>query len=131
MLIDDDEDVRAVSRNLQRARGKWGRISKILSREGTDSKTMASFYKAIVQSVLLYGAESWAITKSVEKKLRSFHRRCARYITRRHIRQNEDESWTCPASDSVLEEAGLWTVQEYIRRRRETVMNYANKTTIY
>jgi hypothetical protein len=34
------------------------RISRIRSREGACPKAMATFYKAIVQSVLLYGSES-------------------------------------------------------------------------
>ena len=92
---------------------------------------MASFYKAIVQSVLLYGAESWVISERTLLKLRSFHRRCARYITGQHIRENDDGSWTCPNSERTLEEAGLWTVEEYIERRRSTVMGYAVERSIY
>jgi hypothetical protein len=30
-----------------------------------------------------------------------------------------------------LEEAGLWTVEEYIERRRSTVMGYAVERSIY
>ena len=58
---------------------------------------------------------------AMEKKLNSFHHRCARYITGQHIRQNPDESWTCPSSEYVLIKAGLWTIKEYVRRRRSTV----------
>ena len=91
---------------------------------------MASFYKAIVQSVLLYGSESWVMTLSMEKQLQSFHRRCALYITGQHIRQNDDGTWTHPSSENVLEMAGLWTIQEYIKIRRNTVMKYARSRFI-
>jgi exonuclease III len=131
VVNNSDGDGPTVHRSLQRARATWGRIGRVLSKEGADPKTMASFYKAVVQSVLLYGSESWTLTLSMEKKLQSFHRRCARYVTGQHIRQNPDETWTCPSSEMVLEKAGLWTIQEYIRRRRATVKMYAASQPIF
>ena len=126
-----DDDRPTVIENLRKARIKWGRISRILSKDGANHKAMASFYKAIVQSVLLYGSESWVLTLAIEKQLQSFHRRCARYITGQQIRQNEDGTWTYPSSESVLEMAGLRTIQEYIKSRRNTVMKYARSRLIY
>jgi hypothetical protein len=126
-----DDDRPTVMENLKKARMKWGRISRILSKDGANPKAMASFYKAIVQSVLLYGSESWVLTLAMEKQLQSFHRRCARYMTGQNIRQNEDGSWTYPSSENVLEMAGLWTIQEYIKSRRNTVMKYARSRFIY
>ena len=126
-----DDDRPTMMENLKKARMKWGRISRILSKDGANPKAMASFYKAIVQSVLLYGSESWVLTLTMEKELQSFHRRCARYITGQHIRQNEDGTWTYPSSKNVLEMAGLCTIQEYIKRRRNTVIKYAKSRFIY
>ena len=37
-----------VERNLQRARGKWGRMVKLLGREGSDRITAGRFYVAVV-----------------------------------------------------------------------------------
>ncbi len=130
ILDNHDNDLPAVEQNLRKARQKWGRIGRILSKESAKPRVMASFYKAIIQSVLLYGAESWVISKRTLSKLWSFHRRCARYITGMHIRENSDGSWTCP-SEETLVAAGLWTVEEYIRRRRSTVMTYAIERSIY
>jgi hypothetical protein len=59
ILQSNDKDMAAVTNNLQRARTKWGQIGRILSRKGANPRSMATFYKAIVQSVLLYGSESW------------------------------------------------------------------------
>ena len=126
-----DDDRPTVMENLRKARMKWGRISRILSTDGANPRAMASFYKAIVQSVLLYGSESWVITLSMEKQLQSFHRRCARYITGQHIRQNDDGTWTYPSSENVLGMAGLCTIQECIKSRRDTVMKYARSRFIY
>jgi hypothetical protein len=66
----------AISRNLKRARIAWGRIGKIQTKERADVKSMASIYKAIIQAVLLYGAESWVVTTGMQQKLESFHHRC-------------------------------------------------------
>jgi hypothetical protein len=131
ILDNNDDDRPAIKRNLTRARAAWGRLGRILSKEGANSKAMASVYKTVVQAVLLYGAESWVLTLDLEKKLQSFHRRCARYITGQHIRQNPDGTWTCPSSAEVLSQAGLWTIQEYIQRRKNTVKKYAFSTPIY
>jgi hypothetical protein len=127
----NDDDWPAVIWNLKKARIVWGKLGRILSKEGTNPKAMASVYKAVVQAVLLYGSESWVLTRPLEYKLQSFHRRCARYITGQHIRQNLDGSWTCPSSAAVLEQAGLCTIQEYIQRRRTTVETYARSLPIY
>jgi hypothetical protein len=131
MVEKGDDDWPAVNRNLKRARMAWGRLSRILSKEGTCSKSMASVYKAVVQAVLLYGSESWVLSLAMEKKLETFHRSCARFITGQHIRQNQDGSWTCPSSTGVLEQAGLWTIQRYIQRRRNTVIKFAQSTPLY
>jgi hypothetical protein len=71
---------------------------------------MATFYKAIIQSVVLYGGKSWVLTKRMMLSLRSFHHRCARFITGDRIREMPDGSWSCPKNAKVLEKAGLWTM---------------------
>ncbi len=131
IVTNNDDDSAAVNRNLTRARQKWGRIGKVLIRTGAAPKTMASFYKAIVQSVLLFGSETWVLSQLMERKLQSFHHRCARFITGQHIRKNNDDTWTCPSSEGVLRDAGMWTIQQYIGRRRSTVMRYASDRNIY
>jgi hypothetical protein len=112
ILSDNNSDEACVERNLKRAKGKWGMISRILSSEDASPKVLGTFYKPIVQSVLLYGSESWVLTKPMIKKLASFHRRCARYISGMHIRPNDpnnlDGEWTYPPTATVLEAAGLY-----------------------
>ena len=75
-IVDEsDKDEPAIDRNIQRARGIWTRLGKLLAREDANPIAMGIFYKVIVHSVLLYGAESWVITKSKQMvQLRSFHR---------------------------------------------------------
>ena len=80
---------------------------------------------------LLSNIESWVLTKEMERWFQSFHNRCARFITGQHIRQNEHGTWTHPPTEEVLREAGMWTIQEYIRQCRETVFRYVKERPIY
>jgi hypothetical protein len=126
-----DDDSEALQANLVKARKQWGRIAKFLTREGARPKTMATFYKVIVQTVLLYGAESWVVSEAMLRDLKSFHHRCARYITKCHIRQDSDGTWICPPSAEVLEEVDLLPVQEYLKNRRDTIHKYISTTKLW
>ena len=74
----EDLDDRAVAENLKRAREVWGRISQVLSADGVSPQVMSKFYLTIVQSVLLYGSETWVITHHLQQRLDAFHKKCAR-----------------------------------------------------
>ena len=58
ILTSTGDDWPAVARNLQRARATWGRLARILGREGADPKVSRNFYIAVTQQVLLFGAET-------------------------------------------------------------------------
>jgi hypothetical protein len=131
VLVNNDSDWMAIRMNIQKARKRWGQVAQILSREGATTSTMAYFYKAVVQAVLLYGSESWVITGRMGKALASFHNRCARYISGDHIRQKPNGEWILPSTASVLEKCKLQTVEEYIRRRRRTISNLVKQRPIY
>ena len=49
----------AVEQNLRKAWGTWGRLVKVLGREGVDRKTTGIFCVAVVQAVILFGSETW------------------------------------------------------------------------
>ena len=55
----------AVVGNLGKSRKSWGRLSRILSREGADPKLSGNFYKAVAQAVLLFGSETWVLAQSM------------------------------------------------------------------
>jgi hypothetical protein len=131
MLCDDDNDWLAISTNLKKARTQWSMIARLLSRDGANYRTMGYFYKAIVQSVLLYGSETWTPTRRMISLLECFHNQCARRITRRFIRQNADSTWTYPDTASTLEAAALFPITTYIARRRQSILPYATSRSIY
>ena len=55
ILMATDDDWQAVVRNLGKARRSWGRLSRVLGREGADPKVSRAFYIAGTQAVLLLG----------------------------------------------------------------------------
>ena len=64
----DDVDTQAAS-NLKKARRVWARISNILRAENASPRVSGMFYKATVQSVLLFGAETWCLTPATLQRL--------------------------------------------------------------
>jgi hypothetical protein len=131
IINNEDEDLPAVEKQLMKARMTWGRIGKLLKKKTkSNPKVMSIFYKVIIQSVLLYGSESWVLTNRIKNKLNSFHRRCSRYITGRHIRLVNDV-WIYPDSAVTLEMADLLPIEEYIEKRKSTVCEYTMSTDIF
>jgi len=72
-----DSDWGALYTNLRRARYKWYKLSKLLTREGAIPQIFGMFYKAVVQTVLLFGCESWTMTDAMRTALKGFHHRAA------------------------------------------------------
>ena len=55
----------AVVGNLGKARNSWGRLSRVLCREGADPKVLGNFYTAVAQALILLGAETWVLTQRI------------------------------------------------------------------
>ena len=72
-----------VAGNIQKARASWGRLARVLRREGVDLKVSCSFYTDVTHQVLLFGAELWVLTKNMESALDAFQVRVARLLTGR------------------------------------------------
>ena len=72
ILTATDDDWPAVIGNLRTASRSWRRLSRVLSREGSDPKVSRAFYIAVTQAVLILGLETWVLTARMEKALESF-----------------------------------------------------------
>ena len=83
LLTATDDDWRAVTGNIRKARVSWGRLARVPGREGADPKVSRSFYTAVTQQVLLFGAETWFLTRNMESALDAFQGRVARRLTGR------------------------------------------------
>ncbi len=58
ILAQDYDDVWAVRQQIKKAQGIWARVRQVLMADKTPPKVSAKFYKAVIQSVLLYGSET-------------------------------------------------------------------------
>ena len=80
------------------------------------------FYKAVVQSVLLYGCETRVITSQVLDVLAGFHHRVARRLSgKRPYLHPVENKWVYPPVKEDLEGAGLYPIEHYIRVRQNTL----------
>ena len=86
---------------------------------------------AVVQQILLYGSESWVLTPRIIKALEGFHHRVIRRITRSMPRRRRDGTWHYPPIGKAMEDAGLFSIEEYISRRQNTVAEYVATRPIF
>ena len=131
LLSYNDDDWPAVSSNLRKARAKWARLSKVLSSEGVSGRLAGRFYVAVVQSVLLFGSETWVITPRILQALQGFHHRIARRLSGLVATRGRNGTWDYPLIAEALERAGLSTIEEYILRRQNTIAAYVATRPIY
>ena len=73
--------------------------------------------------MLLYGSDSWVVTERDWKRLRSFHKRAIRHMTGEHIRKR-GERWEYPDMINLQKKCGLFSIEEYVERRRGTLWEY-------
>ena len=93
LLTEGDDDWPAVTGNLAKARKSWGRMQGILRREGATKRISGNFFKAVVQQVLLFGAETWVVSPMMERALSAFLQGAARRLTGRQLWRGMDGEW--------------------------------------
>ena len=93
LLTATDDDWPAMAGNIRKARVNWGRLARVLGREGADPKVSRIFYTAKTQQVLLFGAETWFLTRKMESALDAFQGRVARRLTGRQPHHGRDGQW--------------------------------------
>ena len=99
-------------------------ITRVLSREGADARTLVQIYFAVVKSVLLYGLENWVLTPHMHRLLGGFHHKLDRRLTGRQPRKGQDGGWVYPPLVDAMAEAGLQEVETYVSRRQNTMAQY-------
>ena len=119
-----------MARNRRKARVTGGRLARILGREGADPKVSHNFYIAVTQQVLLFGAETWVLTKKMEAALNAFHGRVARRLTGRMPRRGRDGKWIYLPLAGATKEAGIVRARKSVLRRQNTVAQFVATRTI-
>ena len=124
ILTKGDDNWPAVAGNMGKSRNSWGRLQGILSREGATKRVSGNFFNAVVQQVLLFGAETWVMSPRMERSLSAFIHGEARRITGRQPRRGRDGKCFYPSLEGSMTEAGLTDVQTSINRKQNTVAQY-------
>ena len=119
-----DDDWPAVAGNLKKAWKSWGRLSRILGREGATARISGTFFKSVVQQILLFVAETWVVTPRMQRALSGFLHGAARRLTGRQARRGRNGKWHYPSLEGAMREAGLTDVGKSISNRQNTVAQY-------
>ena len=121
VLIVGDGNWKTMAGNLRKARKIWTRITRILGREGVDPRIYGLFFKAIVQSVLIFGSYMWVLTYRMDWALGRSQHRVAQRITGRQPRRLGEGRREYTLLAAAKEEAGFEEIRVYIKRRQSTV----------
>ena len=121
MLSEADCDVPAVRRNLKKARGVWRRIANVIAKDSVPAPIAGMFFRVVVESVLLYGSETWSLSPTALRCLDGFQVEAARRFTGM-LPKKRGDVWVYPKSADVMAAAGLRPIRESILRRRRTVL---------
>ena len=69
-------------REYRRRGGSFSKLRSVWPSKSLRKGTKIKIFNACVKSVLLYGCETWLVTKDIPRKLQTFANRCLRYILR-------------------------------------------------
>ena len=79
------------------------------------------FYWAVVQAVLIFGAETWVLSEAMSQNLEGVQVGLINQIMgQREVRQNYS-TWRCVAAYKVLKKSETQSLGAYIDRWQETV----------
>jgi len=126
-----DSDWGALHANLRRARYKWYKLSKLLHREGANPRIFGMFYKAVVQTVLLCGCESWTMTDAMWTVLKGFHHRAVRRMADMMAYRGPGGGWIYPSLEEALKKAGVCTMEHHVSKRQQRVVDCVSTRPVW
>jgi hypothetical protein len=123
---------RHVRQQNKKAQAIWARVGQVLTAENTPPKVSAKFYKAVVQSVHLYGSKTWNLTTTALAQLEGFQTCAAYRMAEKHKpKKGPHHKWVYPQSSDALQKCGMATILHYIDVRRATIFQYVVDWPIY
>ena len=87
----------------------WRR--KVFRSKSFTKKTKVHVFRVMVMSVLLYGAETWAVTRQELKRLHAFQMKCLRDIIGVIL-------WDQKRNEDILAETGEMPVEDQLKLKR-------------
>ena len=70
-----------------------GILRTLLQPEGADPRVESMFYRAVVQSILCYGSETWVLLAEMDKNVEGAHIGLLRHITGKQVQRIGDGIW--------------------------------------
>jgi len=103
-----EQDIRS---RLGKARSVFHRLSKVWRTGEFRRETKMRIFNSNIIAVLLYGCETWRMTKADEKRLDTSLHKCLRRILKVH--------WPMRVpNDEIRRRAGIEKISAQVRRRR-------------
>ena len=102
-----EHDWMEVVRKLDQAKKVCSRMLRILSREGAAPRLSGFLFKAVIQAVLLFGAEPWVVTPHMGKSLGGFQTKVARRLNGKILRRAADGKWRYTLAAASREAVGF------------------------
>jgi len=127
----NDSDWGALHADLRRARYKWHKLSKLLHREGANPMIFGMFHKAVVQTVLLFGCESWTVTDAMWTVLKGFHHRAAGRMADMMACRGPGGGWIPPSLEEALKKAGLHAMEHCVSKRQQRTVDHISARPVW
>ena len=89
----------------------------LFKRRSTSRKTKIRIYNTVIRPVLIYGCETWSLTKSLESSFEVFENKILRRIAGPVYDQDRNE-WRHPHNREVRDATGQSNICSMIRSRR-------------
>ena len=103
----------------------------MLTQTGATARERAMLYKAVVQTVLIYGSNSWVVMGEMLKVLEGFHHWVDIWIPGKTARRTVDGAWEWPPVADAMYIEGICTIKEYIKRRQAIIALHIDCRPIY
>ena len=92
-------------------------MAKVLENTRELIKSQKMTYKAVVQTVLLYGRKVWVVTDEIMTMIEGFHYSITRQIAGMTAKKGDGGELEWDLVDASLDITGLCLIREYTRNR--------------
>ena len=114
VILAADHNWSAVLQNLVKGVVVWRSMTSILRWEGVEPQVSGFFFKYVIQSVLLFGTETWVVTPRMGQFLGGFQDQVARRFTGWIPWRRADGRWKYTSAEAERVEVGFETIEAYI-----------------
>ena len=106
-------------------------VDRVLERTVATVWAHGAMYNLVEKLVLLYGRESWVVTRDMLKVLEGFHHRAARWIMGMTAKRGAGGEWEYPLVVESMDTVGIHPISVYIMRLQATIAEMVACRPIY